>query len=160
MQVLFYAQRGMRQGERGGLARKPVGMFRLQAVGLERVLGSLEAEVMEQVWRADGPVAIRTLHATLPPSRPLSFNTVVSVVNHLVEKGLLHRERARRGHLFTPTLSRDAFLAQVSRDVAAGLIRDFGDVAVAQFVAALRAENPAALRRLADLAQADGSARG
>jgi predicted transcriptional regulator len=139
--------------------KKSVGAFRLQAAGLGRVLGSIEADVMEQVWAAAGPVAIRTLHAALLPRRPLSFNTVVSVVNHLVDKGLLHREPARRGHVFRAALSRDEFLAQVSRDVSTGLIRDFGDVAVAQFVAALRDENPAALRRLADLAASDEDSR-
>jgi predicted transcriptional regulator len=137
------------------LAKKSVGAFRLRAEGLERVLGSIEAEVMEYVWTAGEPVPIRAVRAALMPHRPLSFNTVVSVVNHLVDKGLLRRERARRGHVFTPTLGREEFVAGVSREVAAGLIRDFGDLAVSQFVDALREEDPEALKRLARLLRSE-----
>lgn len=133
------------------MAKRAVGAFRLQAQGLERVLGSIEAEVMNHVWEAAEPVPIRSVREALLPQRPLSFNTVVSVVNHLVEKGLLHRERARRGHVFSAAVTREQFLAGVSREVAAGLIRDFGDLAVAQFVEALREEDPDALDRLVRL---------
>jgi predicted transcriptional regulator len=138
------------------LAKRPVATFRLHSEGLARVLGSIEAEVMEHVWAVGGPVSIRAVHAALLPRRPLSFNTVVSVMNHLVDKGLLRRERAGRGHLFTAALGRAEFLAQVSREVATGLIRDFGDLAVAQFLAALREEDPEALRRLANLLRREG----
>lgn len=131
--------------------RGAVNTFRLQARGLGRVLGSLEAEVMECSWASEAPLRLRDILRVLAADRPLSFNTVVSVVNHLVDKGLLHARRLGRGQVVWPALSRDAFVAQVSRDVSAGLIRDFGELAVAQFVAALRDEDPEALERLADV---------
>jgi predicted transcriptional regulator len=139
------------------VAKRPVGTFRLQAEGLERVLGSIEAQVMEHVWAAAAPVSIRAVHTALQPTRPRSFNTVVSVMNHLVDKGLLLRERARRGHVFRPAVTRDEFLRQVSRQVATGLIRDFGDLAVAQFLDALREHDPEALARLASLIERERS---
>ena len=138
------------------LARRPVSAFRLQAQGLARVLGAIEAEVMDFIWAGGEPVPLRAVHAALQTTRPLSVNTVVSVLNHLVDKGLLRRQRAGRGHLFAATVSREEFVAGVSREVASGLIRDFGDLAVAQFVAALRAEDPEALERLADVLRREG----
>jgi predicted transcriptional regulator len=142
------------------LTKRPVGAFRLQAQGLARVLGSIEAEVMDHIWSAGEPVGVRTVQAALQPGRPLSINTIVSVLNHLVDKGLLRRERARRGHLFSATLSREQFLARVSREVSTGLIRDFGDLAVAQFVAALREHDPEALSRLAGILRQELSGDG
>ena len=140
------------------MRKPPVSAFRLQAQGLDRVLGSIEADVMEHIWSGDGPVTIRAVHQALVRDRPLSFNTVVSVMNHLVDKGILRRERARRGHVFGPILGREEFLATVSHEVASGLIRDFGQPAVAQFVAALREEDPVALTRLAKVLQREGRA--
>lgn len=126
-----------------------VGTFRLHSEGLDRVLGSIEAEVMDFVWLAEQAVPIRAIQQALAAKRPLSFNTVVSVVNHLVDKGLLNRHKARRGHVFDAAVGREAFLSWVSRQVAAGLIRDFGELAVSQFVAVLREQDPQALDRLA-----------
>jgi predicted transcriptional regulator len=151
-----------REPVKGGrrLAKRPVSAFRLQAQGLARVLGAIEAEVMDFIWAAGEPVPLRAVHAALQASRPLSVNTVVSVLNHLVDKGLLRRRRAGRGHLFAATVSREEFVADVSHEVASGLIRDFGRLAVAQFVAALREEDPQALAALAKVLRGEeGPAR-
>lgn len=134
-----------------------MGAFRLHSKGLDRVLGSIEAQVMDFVWSAEAPVPIRVIHQALAANRPLSFNTVVSVVNHLVAKGLLNRHKARRGHVFEAAVGRDAFLAWVSRQVAAGLIRDFGELAVSQFVAVLREQDPEALDHLAAFVEREQS---
>lgn len=150
---------GLMMGDKG-LEGPRVGSFRLQAEGLDRVLGSIEADVMEHVWAAGGPMTIRAVHEALTRQRPLSFNTTVSVVNHLVNKGLLRRERARRGHVVMPTIGREEFLARVSREVAAGLIRDFGELAVTQFLAVLREEDPEALARLQAMLAQEGTGDG
>jgi len=125
--------------------------FRLREQGLKRTLGDLESAVMELLWQG-GPMAIAEVRQALP--RQLTFNTVMTVLNRLTAKGLLLREPEGRRSLYRPSLSREAFLEQLTRNVAGGLVRDFGDYAVVQFVAALEREDPTRLAELEALLEA------
>ena len=122
-------------------------VFRTRGRGLTRVLGSLEAEVMEEVWR-QGETTIRRVWDALAKRRPIAFNTVMTVMNRLADKGVLARRGHSGGYRFEARETRDAFMAKISHDIAHGLIRDFGDYAVAQFVTALRDADPAKLEKL------------
>ena len=132
--------------------RKPklIATFRLRGRRLSRVLGDLEADVMEILWRRS-PASIREVWDEVKLKRPLAFNTVMTVMNRLVDKGLLRREDRRGSYRYLPRVSREVFLARVSHDVAEGLIQGFGDIAVAQFIEVLQEVDPeklAALERL------------
>ncbi len=129
--------------------RKPgsVRIFKLDGRGVGRVLGSLETEVMEEVWR-QRETTIRRVWEVLRRHRRLSFNTVMTVMNRLATKGFLVRRGPSGRYRFQARESREVFLAEVSRAIVAGLIKDFGDYAVAQFVAALREVDPAKLEAL------------
>jgi predicted transcriptional regulator len=133
------------------LGKRPsVHAFRLREHGLERVLGGIEAAVMEILWSRGEPCSIAEVRAALAPARPLSFNAVMTVMNNLVAKGCLERSRAEndRSYRYRARVSREAFVGQVTREVAQGLVRDFGPLAVAQFLDVLREEDPASLQRL------------
>ena len=133
---------------RGIGAGSAVRAFRLGGSGLERVLGELEASIMEVVWRA-GEASVQEVCATLGPDH--NYKTVMTVLNRLVDKGLLHRRRLSKAFLYSPFESRQSFLDRVSRGVAAGLVRDFGPSAIAQFVdvvGELAPEELATLERL------------
>lgn len=131
----------------------PVNVFRLGKRGLERVLGSLESDVLEALWGLAQPATAGDVQRMLRPVRPLSFNTVMTVMNRLVEKGLLAKEGGASPYLYRPCYTREAFFNGLTRGVAAGLVRDFGDYAVSQFLAALIDENPSALADLERLVQ-------
>jgi len=105
---------------------------------------------MEVIWRR-GSASIREVWDELKLKRPLAFNTVMTVMNRLVEKGLLRREDRRGSYRYRPRVNRETFLTRVSHDVAEALIQEFGDVAVAQFIEVLEEVDPeklAALERL------------
>ncbi len=124
-----------------------VRVFKLDGRGVGRVLGSLETGVMEEVWR-QRETTIRRVWEVLRRRRRLSFNTVMTVMNRLATKGFLIRRGPSGRYRFQARESREVFLTGVSRAIAAGLIKDFGDYAVAQFVAALREVDPAKLEAL------------
>ncbi len=102
---------------------------------------------MEEMWR-QGRTSIRRVWESLSSRRTLSFNSVMTIMNRLAEKGILIRGGRPRAHWFRPRESRDAFLTRVSKSVAEGLVKDFGDYAVAQFVAAVRDVDPQRLDAL------------
>jgi len=103
---------------------------------------------MQAIWDAGTPVTIRDITDRLQKKQALAFQTVMTVMNRLAAKGLLARSGARGSRTYRPAVGREAFLRAITRDVAVGLIRDFGDVAVAQFVEALAEHDAAALAQL------------
>lgn len=128
-------------------------LFRTDRPGLERVLGSLEARVMEVVWQTGGPVHIRDVWEQLKAGRRLSFNTVMTVMNRLAGKGLLVKQGASPPYLYAAAMDRDAFVRQVLGDVVASLVHDYGRFAMSQFVETVMATGPEAAAELEQLLQ-------
>jgi predicted transcriptional regulator len=81
-------------------------------------LGDLETEIMDRVWSARGPVAVRDVRELL--ARPLAYTTVMTVMDRLFRKGWLNRERTGRSYRYTPTLSRSAYTARLMSEVLSG----------------------------------------
>lgn len=98
---------------------------------------------MEAVWAASEPVAVRHVMERLNRGRPrpLAYTTVMTVMNRLVEKDALRRERRGRGFEYAAAAGDSAGLA------VQGVVREFGDAALAHFVEEARAD-PELLRRL------------
>jgi len=132
--------------------------FRLDARGLERVLGDLEAAIMESLWERPIPATIREVQEHLSTQRVLAFTTVMTVMNRLVDKGLLVRTKVGRRHRYRPALDREAFLTDVAYEISRALMGDMSEFAVAQFAAAVAEADPAKLDELERLV-ADWKAR-
>ena len=103
--------------------RTPV--FRPQEKGLRKVLGDLEAAIMEWLW-AHGQGTVSEVYQALAQQRQLAYTTVKTVMERLAEKGYLRCDTRRRAYVYTPTQSREAFLWQVGDAVLGGLLQDFG----------------------------------
>lgn len=127
--------------------------IRLSADGLAKVLGDLETRVMRAVWEEARPVPARAVHERVARAHDVTVHTVITVLNKLVEKGLLRRER--RGDLlhFEATLGEAEFRARASRRVVEGIL-SFGPEAVtASFVDVLAEHDPERLAELARLVE-------
>lgn len=103
---------------------------------------------MEVIWEASGPMTIRDVTDRLQRKQPFAFTTVMTVMNRLVQKRLLVRSGSQGSYTYRPAVNREAFVRDLTVHVATGLIRDFGGLAVSQFVEALAEQDPAALAQL------------
>jgi predicted transcriptional regulator len=65
-------------------------------------LGGLEAEVMDVLWAAGEPLGVRELSGRLP-GPPRAATTIVTVLTHLVAKGLVERSGDGRRYTYRPT---------------------------------------------------------
>ena len=120
--------------------------FKLDQHGLARVFGELEAAVMESVWALEA-ATVAEVCARL--GEDANYKTVMTVMNRLVAKGaLLRRHASSRAFVYSASESRSAFETRLSRRVAEGLLRDFGALAVAQFVDVMDAVDPELRARL------------
>jgi predicted transcriptional regulator len=88
---------------------------------LAAALGRLEREVMEIVWRSDG-VNTRDVRARIP--RAVAYTTVMTTLDRLFKKGLLHRERDGRAFVYRAALSQQ----DMEQAIATGLLRGLLDV--------------------------------
>lgn len=106
---------------------------------------------MELLWAADGPRSVRdVLDALNAGRRPaLAYTTVMTVLARLAEKGVLGRTPAGRGYVYAPAVSDEAGIA------VRGVVRDYGEAALAHFVEQARAD-PKLYRRLRRLMEERG----
>jgi len=126
-------------------------VFRLGARGLARVLGPLEARILEVLWDHDEEMTVQGICDALDPRS--NYKTVMTVLGRLTCKGLLERRRRGKAYLYRPRTSRQEFARSVADGVVQGLLRDYGEVAVASFVDALDRLSPEALETLERLAR-------
>lgn len=123
-----------------------------QSPKVEKFLGALEARVMEYVWRT-GDATVREVAAHLERVHPVAYNTVLTVMTRLTDKGLLRREREDRTYRYRPARSREAFLGELSGQIVDDLLADFGEVAIAQFLTRIEQVAPEKLAALLSLAR-------
>ena len=122
--------------------------IRLDADGLAKVLGDLEARVMEAVWELGTPSSARAVHEEVARAHDVALLTVVTVLNKLVTKRLLTRRKISDLLHYTPTSTRDEFLARTSRQMVEGILAFGPEAVAASFIDVLAAEDP---ERLAEL---------
>ncbi len=64
-------------------------------------LGGLEAELMDLLWAAGEPLGVRAI-AGLLPGPPRASTTLVTVLTHLMAKGLVERAGDGRRYAYRP----------------------------------------------------------
>lgn len=104
--------------------------------GLNRFFGPLEAKIMEILWNHE-EMSIKDVQRILEQEKMTNFNTVMTVMNRLVEKGILQKRAEGRSSLFKPVQSRIDFLNAQSKEMTHELMDEFGNVVVSHMLDAL-----------------------
>lgn len=126
--------------------------IKLEENGLSKVLGFLEAEIMDVVWGKD-MATVRETRDALKKNKAYSFNTIMTVMNRLVEKRLLIKKGVNGSFAYSAAVERKAFGHDVTKSVVSAIVRDGALFQMAAFVEAIREcsdEDLASLRRLID----------
>lgn len=126
-------------------------VVRLGADGLAKVLGDLETRVMRAVWKLQRPVPARAVHEEVARRHGVALLTVVTVLNKLVDKGLLRRTKMDDLLHYEARFSEDELTAHASRRVVEGILSLAPDAVTASFVDVLAERDPAQLEELARL---------
>ena len=113
-----------------------------------KLLGLLEQAIMDIVWKKD-ETTVRAVVDALGKKRSIAYTTVMTVMTRLAEKGILCRSAQPDGSfLYKPCDSQEEFYAKTSRTIFHQVIKNFGAVAVAQFVDTLEEIDPAQIAAL------------
>lgn len=118
--------------------------------GLAKFLGTLEARILEQVWKQPN-INTRQMCDQLNQEQEISFNAVQTVLGRLVEKGILKKKRSQGLWSYQATYDRATLYRYISSDVVESLLREkdlFGVAAFARLATKLSAEEKANLKKL------------
>lgn len=119
---------------------------------LSKLLGSLELEVMEHMWHT-GEATVRQVAEAINRDRPVAYTTVMTVMGHLVDKGLLICIKERKRYRYRLAQSKNEFLRESSRNMVRTLLDDFGDLAIAGFLGEIDRVDADRLEQLRGMAQ-------
>lgn len=108
--------------------------YRTGKPGLEKVLGSLESEVMELIWSKNTEVSVRDVYEALALKREIAYTTVMTIMGRLATKKLLKKRKEGNAFLFTPAIAKNEFTIQMVDNVVDDLLADFSDAALASFI--------------------------
>jgi predicted transcriptional regulator len=124
---------------------------RLDADGVAKVLGDLEARIMEALWVVAEPLSARAVHELIADDHPVAVLTVVTVLNKLVDKRLLARRKQDGVYHYAATTTRDEFVSRTSRQMLEGILSFAPDMVATSFVDVLAEQDPEQLAELARL---------
>lgn len=124
---------------------------RLDADGIAKVLGDLEARIMEVIWEVAEPLPARAVHELVAEEHPVAVLTVVTVLNNLVDKRLLVRRKQDGVYHYVATATRDEFVSRTSRQMLEGILSFAPDMVATSFVDVLAEQEPEQLAELARL---------
>lgn len=114
-----------------------------------QLLGPLEDKVMHFFWNHHDST-ISDLHRLLSSKDKIAYTTVSTIVSRLVSKKLLLRRKVRLAYVYSARTSEAQFIRSRSRNLVKTLLGDFGEVAIASFVAELKTD-PESLKKLREL---------
>lgn len=123
--------------------------FKYEGSGLNRFFGPLEAKIMEILWNNAGELTIKDVQMKLDnDAKTNNFNTVMTVMNRLVDKGILQKKSVARSSQYKPVVTKEAFMETQSKELTLDLIEEFGSLAVTHMVDALDKVDPGLLDQL------------
>jgi predicted transcriptional regulator len=129
-----------------------VSVYRPERPGIRKVLGDLEAEIMELVWaRPPGEqTTVRQVFESLYERRRIAYTTVMSTMARLARKRLLLVEKDGQAYAYRPTLSQREFVSRFVERVLESLLVSFTGSTFQELDASADPQAATRLRRLLD----------
>jgi predicted transcriptional regulator len=104
-----------------------ISVFRPDRPGVRKVLGDLEAEIMELVWaRPPGQgTTVRDVFEVLYDRRRIAYTTVMSTMARLAKKNLLRAEKADQAYVYYANFSQEEFISRFVGRILENLLVGF-----------------------------------
>lgn len=129
-----------------------ISVFRPDRPGIRKVLGDLEAEIMELIWArpTDQGTTVRDVFASLYKQREIAYTTVMSTMARLAKKQLLRVEKHEQTYIYTPTVTEEEFIARFVSHILQNLFISFSDATLKGLDALPNQETAAQAREYLD----------
>jgi len=90
---------------------------------VEKLLTEVELELMGILWRL-GQGTVNDVLAQLPANRKLAYTSVSTILRILEQKKIVGTEKAGRGHIYLPQLSKETYEAMSLRHLVKKVFND------------------------------------
>ncbi|MCM3729466.1 BlaI/MecI/CopY family transcriptional regulator [Neobacillus cucumis] len=121
--------------------------FRVDQEGLNRFFGPLESKIMNILWNGNES-SIKEVQLILEKEKPINFNTVMTVMNRLVDKNILTKRLEGRTSLFKPLTTKEDFINNQSKKLTENLLDEFGGLVVNHMLDSLKEVDDHLLEKL------------
>lgn len=111
-----------------------IGTFRPDRPGIRKVLGDLEAEIMELIWArpAGQGTTVREVFEVLYDRRHLAYTTIMSTMARLARKRLLRAEKIEAAYIYYPTVTQEEFVSGFVGRILDDLLVNFSGATLAR----------------------------
>src|SRR6266446_2328927 len=104
-----------------------ISVFRPDRPGIRKVLGDLEAEIMELVWArpAGQGTIVRDVFEILYERRRIAYTTVMNTMARLAKKQLLRVEKHDQAYVYYPEVTQQEFVSRFVGRILENLLVSF-----------------------------------
>lgn len=74
-----------------------------------------ELEIMQALWKCDGPAKRSDMEIHLDKDHPIALTTLLTLLSRLSEKGFIKIEKQGRSSVYTPLICEHEYLSSQSR---------------------------------------------
>ena len=129
-----------------------ISLFRPNRPGIRKVLGDLEAEIMELVWQRPGDqrTTVREIFEVLYERRRVAYTTVMNTMVRLAKKRLLRVEKQDKAYVYLPNYTEQEFISQFVDRILKDLIFSFSGATMESLRALPDSEDVRMMRRRLD----------
>ncbi len=129
-----------------------ISLFRPDRPGIRKVLGDLEAEIMELVWQRPGDqrTTVREIFEVLYERRRVAYTTVMNTMVRLAKKRLLRVEKQDKAYVYLPNYTEQEFISQFVDRILKDLIFSFSGATMESLSALPDSEEVRMMRRRLD----------
>lgn len=114
-----------------------ISAFRPHKQGLKKILGDLEADVINVIWDKNTEVTVREVYETMRLDREIAYTTVMSTMTHLAKKGILNQSKKEKAYVYTATLSKEEFRQKAASELVAGILDDLAGPVLTHLIGSL-----------------------
>ncbi|HDR6319015.1 TPA: BlaI/MecI/CopY family transcriptional regulator [Bacillus thuringiensis] len=122
-------------------------IYKLNEQGLNHFFGPLEAKIMGIVWNTPD-ITIKEVQQKLSEESSVNFNTVMTVMNRLVEKMHLEKQTVKRRGIYRTVQTKEEFLSNQTKKMTQELIGEFGNFVVNHMLDELEQADPDLIKKL------------
>ncbi|HEV2659913.1 MAG TPA: BlaI/MecI/CopY family transcriptional regulator [Ktedonobacteraceae bacterium] len=129
-----------------------ISTFRPDRPGIRKVLGDLEAEIMELVWARppDQGTTVRDIFEVLYERRRLAYTSIMNTMTRLAKKKLLRVEKKDLAYIYYASCTQQEFVSQFVGRILEDLFVDFSGATLEAITALPDHQAAAHARRLLD----------
>ena len=107
-----------------------------------KVLGELESEIMEIIWRRKDATSVKDMAGILGKRRQIAYTTVMTIMARLVNKGVLIRHLSGPSYLYEPKVTKDQFMARAVHGIFSSAVSTLGEEVLTHFIKEIQKIDP------------------